>query len=216
MRLRHAEPLRRAGSSGRRNSRSSRRRPRRARTAMSFADFTISILSALSTVTSGADREAHLDRRLHRRVGRDRQQLVERDAAFLDGAQRHIGGHDLGDRRPGTTARWRSRRAAPCRCRPRPGSTPRPPRGRAASPAAAQADEREKQRPKMSGRLRTTSSARSGRWVGPRKRGFHRPEKVGLSKPKTGPKAKERCRDPSRLTRAVNARGEGDQDSTVM
>jgi len=67
-------------------------------TAMSFADFTISILSALSTVTVGAGGEAHLDRRLRRRVVRDQQQLVERDPTFLDGAQRHIGGHDFRDR----------------------------------------------------------------------------------------------------------------------
>ena len=70
--------------------------PSASTTAMSLADLTISILSALSTVNRGADRESHLDRFLRRRVGRDREQLVERDAAFLDRAQRHVGGHELG------------------------------------------------------------------------------------------------------------------------
>ena len=71
--------------------------PSASTTAMSFADFTSSILSALSTVTSGADREAHLDRLLRGGVRRDRHRGVERDAAFLDGAQRHVGRHQLGD-----------------------------------------------------------------------------------------------------------------------
>ena len=45
----------------------------------------------------GADLEAHLGRLLRGRVARYREQRVEADAAFLDGAQRRVGGHQFGD-----------------------------------------------------------------------------------------------------------------------
>ena len=46
----------------------------------------------------GAGREAHLHRGLCRRVGRDDERRSRVMPAFLDRAQRHVGGHELGDR----------------------------------------------------------------------------------------------------------------------
>ena len=46
---------------------------------------------------AGADFESHLGRLLRRRVARYGQHATEADAAFLDGAQRGVGGHQFGD-----------------------------------------------------------------------------------------------------------------------
>ncbi len=94
--------------------------PSASTTAMSFADFTSSILSALSTVNVVPVGKPILTGSCATALGETGEQRVERDAAFLDRAQRHVGRHDLGDGGRDTRERWRSRRTAPCRCRPRP------------------------------------------------------------------------------------------------
>ena len=67
-------------------------------TAMSLADFTISILSALSTVTLVPTLKPILVGCCAAALRDTGEQGVERDAAFLDRAQRRVGGHQLGDR----------------------------------------------------------------------------------------------------------------------
>ena len=45
-----------------------------------------------------AGAESHLDGSLRHRIRRDRKRMIKRKPAFLDRAQRHIGGHELRDR----------------------------------------------------------------------------------------------------------------------
>ena len=66
--------------------------------AMSLADFTSIIFSALSTLTIGADLEAHLRRRLRHRIGRDLHRRGQRQPAVLQRLEGQIGGHQLGQR----------------------------------------------------------------------------------------------------------------------